>query len=72
MKVRILAIVAMMALIGILYAMSALAAADKVTICHRPPGNPANANTLSVGSSAVPAHLGHGDSIGGCPVSPAR
>ena len=40
---------------------------DKTTICHRPPGNPDNAHTIRVGSSAVPAHLGHGDSLGPCP-----
>ena len=44
----------------------ASAGADKVTICHLPPGNPANAHTISVGASAVPAHLDHGDSIGAC------
>lgn len=38
----------------------------KATICHRPPGNPGNQRTLSVGSSAVPAHLGHGDTVGEC------
>lgn len=38
----------------------------KATICHRPPGNPGNQKTLSVGGSAVPAHLGHGDAIGEC------
>jgi len=38
----------------------------KVTICHVPPGNPANAHTISVGASAVPAHLAHGCSVGAC------
>jgi len=38
----------------------------KVTICHRPPGNPGNQHTLSVGSSAVLAHLDHGDAVGEC------
>lgn len=38
----------------------------KVTICHRPPGNPGNAKTLSVGASAVKAHLDHGDKLGSC------
>ncbi len=33
----------------------------KVTICHIPPGNPGNNHTISVGSTAVPAHLAHGD-----------
>src|SRR5215208_3529281 len=39
---------------------------NKVTICHIPPGNPANAHTISVGEAAVPAHLAHGDFIGSC------
>jgi hypothetical protein len=40
--------------------------AHKTTICHIPPGNPANAHTLCVGSPAVPAHLAHGDHLGSC------
>ncbi|HKP97347.1 MAG TPA: hypothetical protein VJ385_16490 [Fibrobacteria bacterium] len=46
----------------------------KKDICHMPPGNPANAHTLTVGASAVPAHLAHGDKPGRCedlkPVKP--
>ena len=39
----------------------------KTTICHIPPGNPANAHTLCIGNAAVPAHLdNHGDSLGAC------
>lgn len=38
----------------------------KTTICHIPPGNPANAHTLCVGNPAVPAHLAHGDFLGSC------
>ena len=39
----------------------------KTTICHLPPGNPANAHTLCIGNSAVPAHLhNHGDYLGAC------
>jgi ABC-type sugar transport system substrate-binding protein len=34
---------------------------EKVTICHIPPGNPENAHEITVGASAVPAHLAHGD-----------
>lgn len=41
-------------------------AGDKVTICHRPPGNPDNQKTLEVGASALDAHLGHGDTEGAC------
>jgi hypothetical protein len=40
----------------------------KVTLCHIPPGNPGNAHTITVGASAVPAHLAHGDTLGPCPV----
>jgi hypothetical protein len=39
----------------------------KTTICHIPPGNPANAHTLCIGNAAVPAHLtNHGDYLGIC------
>jgi hypothetical protein len=39
----------------------------KTTICHIPPGNPANAHTICVGNAAVPAHVNnHGDFIGTC------
>ena len=39
---------------------------SKTTVCHIPPGNPANAHTICVGNAAVPAHLDHGDFIGTC------
>jgi hypothetical protein len=42
-------------------------ASDKVTVCHVPPGNPANAHTIVVDTAAVPAHTGHGDTLGPCP-----
>lgn len=38
----------------------------KTTICHIPPGNPANAHTICVGNAAVPAHIDHGDFLGTC------
>jgi hypothetical protein len=40
----------------------------KVNICHLPPGNVANVQTLSVSISAVPAHIGlhGGDRLGAC------
>jgi hypothetical protein len=38
----------------------------KVTICHIPPGNPANAKTKTIGADSVPDHLAHGDFIGVC------
>ncbi len=42
----------------------------KTTICHIPPGNPANAHTLCVGNASVPAHERHGDKLGLCPSEP--
>lgn len=39
----------------------------QTTVCHAPPGNPANAHTITIGASALPAHLGHGDVQGACP-----
>jgi len=38
-----------------------------VTICHVPPGNPAAAQTLVVGTAAAEFHLAHHpDSLGSC------
>lgn len=37
----------------------------KVLICHKP--DKKGGHTLSVSSSAVPAHMGHGDRMGPCP-----
>lgn len=44
---------------------------NKVYICHAPPGNPNNAQTLSVSVNAVASHLsGHsGDRLGTCDMS---
>ena len=44
------------------------AAGEKVTLCHVPPGNPTNVQTLSVAPSAVQAHLKNhpGDYVGAC------
>ena len=38
---------------------------EKVLICHKP--DKKGGHTLSISSSAVPAHLGHGDKLGACP-----
>jgi len=35
-------------------------------ICHFPPGNPGNYQSITVGLSAVQAHLAHGDFPGPC------
>lgn len=39
---------------------------DKVEICHIPPGNKSNPQTLCVAISAVAAHLAHGDLLASC------
>jgi Prealbumin-like fold domain len=49
-----------------------LASEQQVTICHRPPGDPQNVQTIAVGQSAVSAHLGHGDTLGACPPPPPQ
>jgi cysteine-rich repeat protein len=46
----------------------AAGADEKVTLCHVPPGNPANAHTITVGEAAVRAHVAHGDQLGACPI----
>jgi len=40
---------------------------DKVTICHYPPGNAENPNTISINENALSEHLAHGDQLGECP-----
>ena len=55
-----------LAVAALLFAASAaMAAQDKVDICHIPPGNPSAAHVISVGESAVPAHQAHGDFVAG-------
>lgn len=38
---------------------------EKVLVCHKP--DKKGGHTLSIASPAVPAHLGHGDTLGPCP-----
>ena len=39
---------------------------EKVEICHIPPGNPENFNTIYVKNNEVDDHLSHGDFLGAC------
>ena len=39
---------------------------EKITICHLPPGNPANPQTITISPNALDAHLAHGDYVGPC------
>ena len=40
---------------------------EKITICHYPPGNTGNPQTIEIPLSAWPAHQAHGDKLGECP-----
>ncbi len=42
------------------------AGVQQVTICHIPPGNPDNPQTITIGAPAVNPHLNHGDTFGVC------
>src|SRR5687768_11999237 len=46
--------------------VSAFAQRTRVLVCHVPPGNPSNAQSLSLPEAAVQAHLAHGDAFGRC------
>ena len=62
-------------LIGSLFVVASAARADqggKVAVCHVPPGNPGNPQSLMVSGSALQAHLGHGDSLGACSICHAN
>ena len=38
----------------------------KIIICHIPPGNPDNSQTINVSKASKDAHIVHGDTIGSC------
>lgn len=41
---------------------------EDLVICHSPPGNPGNKETITINESAWPAHRdNHGDTLGPCP-----
>jgi hypothetical protein len=43
-----------------------IATSSTTTVCHIPPGNPANNKTITIGESALDAHLEHGDMAPNC------
>jgi hypothetical protein len=62
-RARLFFAVLVASLLGSL-ASGSVAQADsepKVTICHFPPGNPGNVQVITVGASAVPAHVANHD-----------
>jgi hypothetical protein len=56
------------AFVASLLAAAHAAAGENVTLCHRPPGKPESAQTISVSEDSLPAHLHHGDTLGACPL----
>jgi hypothetical protein len=38
----------------------------KIVICHLPPGNPENIQTIEIDEHSLDTHLGHGDYVGEC------
>ena len=52
------------------HAPAVMAQEPKVEICHLPPGNPENAQTLTISESALETHLAHGDRKGACDSEP--
>ncbi len=52
----------------VIYVTDIRCGANKVNICHLPPGNSSNEQTICIATSAVPTHLnGHvGDHLGAC------
>ena len=67
-KISFLGLLVCIGLFAIVGTENSVAKPDKVTICHIPPGNPDNAHDITVSMNAVPAHLAHGDILGGCEV----
>jgi hypothetical protein len=62
-------------MVAVIMGMSAFAPAmadrpgnneDNVTICHFPPGNPANFQTIRVEPDSVADHQAHDDTLGPC------
>ena len=67
---KLLFVIVAVAAVGAVMMVAGMAAADKVTICHKDPQG--GANTITVAQSAVAAHMAHGDTMGACPISPVR
>ncbi len=44
-------------------------AQSEVTICHFPPDNPENPQTITISDNVLEAHLAHGDTLGSCNIS---
>ncbi len=65
-SVRFLLFFSLLAMVMMATAEWAAATTQKITICHFPPGNTANFQTITISPSALPAHLAHHDFGGPC------
>ncbi len=63
---RILPFLLVNMFVGLVVTMAIAGLAPKTEICHIPPGNPDNFQTIVVSINALPAHLAHGDLVGAC------
>lgn len=61
-----LATVLTLACLLLLATAAQAAPAQKVKVCHIPPGDPANFHTITISENALTAHLAHGDLPGMC------
>ena len=58
--------VVFLTLFNIVYSVPSCDPDHKMLICHIPPGNPNNPQTICIDKSAWSAHLDHGDYEGNC------
>lgn len=56
----------LLAAIGLALAPFGVAANDDETVCHVPPEEPEDVQTISVTENDLQTHLDHGDSLGAC------
>jgi hypothetical protein len=64
LNIKKVLVISLVSLIATLLYEPAPASQEMVTLCHKP-GTPAE-QTLILPESAVPGHMGHGDTLGEC------
>jgi len=65
-KTILLVAIVLVSLVLFLSPLMTQAIQTQVTICHFPPGNPGNPQTIEVAEASLPAHFSHGDYEGIC------
>jgi len=71
MKKEMIILVTGFMILGLVFSLTAVGAIggfgkNKVTVCHVPAGDLDKQHEIVVSSSAIKAHLAHGDSLGVC------